>query len=349
MPLHSVAIRNYQSLHDVSVDLSRFTVIVGPSSSGKSAFIRALHTLVHNRRGLDFLTHGQRLMTITAVNDHSTITLSRGKGTADDYYEVIPSTPADAAPHAPTGPTPQRWTKLGGTVPEEVSQALGISPDSDSFASQHDMPYLLSPKQYSPSTVATILGKLTNVSVIFEAARESKRQALDASKTLKLRASDLSTATAALSKFDSLPEQQKHITDAEEKISAAAQAQRQLIAISAARDALIAAGSTVKRLSSAADITIPDLTPLIEAQQRLSALTSTRDELTEAAGDYRALQQRMSTLGQEQADLDNERVDLHQDMSQVFEAAFRAPGYGPDIPIEFAAPIAATTIEELST
>lgn len=38
----SIRVQGFQSLYDVSLDLGGFTVIVGPSSSGKSAFIRSV-------------------------------------------------------------------------------------------------------------------------------------------------------------------------------------------------------------------------------------------------------------------------------------------------------------------
>lgn len=344
--LQRIEVRNFQSLHDISLDLSRFTVIEGPSSSGKSAFVRALHTLVNNRRGLDFLTHGERTCTITATNEHSTVTLSRGKSTDENFYVVTPTAP----PSTSHPQEPERWSKLGGAVPEEVTAALGLQPGQGPFARQHDMPYLLSD---GSSAVASTLGALTNVNVIFEAARRAKNQAADASKTLRLRAADHSQATAALAQFEDVDAQQHALSRAEEKISEAYRVQRSLNALTAARDSLIAAASTLKRLSSAADISIPDVTPAIEAHQRLMALTAARDALISAAGTHRDMQQRMNTLDVEQRDLDDERNTLRQDTAQVFEEAMLKHSDGaqdiPYIAVHTAATIAAETVEELST
>lgn len=334
--LQSIAIKNFQSLHDVSLDLTRFTVIVGPSSSGKSAFTRALHTLVHNRRGLDFLTHGERLMTITATTERGTVVLSRGKSTADNSYVVIPTDDPS---------NQQKWSKLDGKVPEDVSRFLGLYPGSHSFAAQHDKPYLLDTS--GPSNAA-VLGKLTNVHVIFEAAREAKRQALDASKTLKLRSEDLAKVEEQLPRYEHIDGQRANLELAEQKILTAYQLQRSINSITSAKESLVVAAGAVKRLKSAADVTPPDLSRALELYKQLTALSSLKQQLTGIATEYRAAQQAMATAAEEQAAIDNERVDLHENISQVFEAAFRAPGYGPDIPIEFAAPIAATTVQELS-
>lgn len=334
--LQSISINNFQSIHEASLDLAPLTVIVGPSSSGKSAFVRALHTLTNNRRGLDFLTHGQRVMSITARTERGTLTLSRGKGTEDNYYELIPTgSPTDR----------QKWSKLGGAVPEEVSAFLGIAPGPQAFAGQHDMPYMLNDS--APSN-ATALGRLTNVNVIFDAAREAKRRALEASKTIRLRAEDLSSATASLDRFEHLDEQQHALSMAEEKISAAYTIQRALNGIISARDSLIAAAGQVKRMQAAAAIEVPDVQPAIAAHQSINTLSAARDSLIEAASLVQAINSRLSTISDEQSDLNTEREALRANTENIFRERFEATEHSPDIPIPLAASIAAQTVEDMS-
>jgi energy-coupling factor transporter ATP-binding protein EcfA2 len=141
--LNRIEIRNFQSLVHVDLDLAPLTVIVGPSSSGKSAFIRSMRALHENRRGTAFITHGERVASISAHLEQGIVTLTRSTQTAPNHYTVIPSDPAH-----PLYPKAE-FSKLGGDVPSEVSEFLGIAPDEVplSIASQFDKPYLLEPSQ----------------------------------------------------------------------------------------------------------------------------------------------------------------------------------------------------------
>ena len=131
--LDSIEIRNFQSLQKVDLELAPFTVIVGPSSSGKSAFVRALSTLVSNRRGTDFISHGTTTSVITARMPEGTTSLSRSTIAAKNQYTLI----------SPEGKT-ENFTKLGGDIPEEVSRFMRIpAKDPVTLAQQFDKPFLL--------------------------------------------------------------------------------------------------------------------------------------------------------------------------------------------------------------
>lgn len=148
---------------------------MGASSSGKSAFTRAVRTLTSNARGTSFITHGERTCTITAQTDRGIVSLSKG---AKDEYTVIPKEGEQ-----------KTFTKLAGDVPEAVTELLGIpAKEALNFAGQFDMPYLL---KSSPGEVARVLGELTNADIVFSAARESNRRRLQAAGTLRSKADDL--------------------------------------------------------------------------------------------------------------------------------------------------------------
>lgn len=256
--LQHLAVRNFQSLHKVDLALSRFTVIVGQSSSGKSAFIRALRALSSNVRGTSFITHGERSATITAVTDHGTVSLNKG---ARDEYTLIPANGEQ-----------QVFSKLGGDVPPEVSAVLGIQPkDALSFAGQFDVPFLL---KSPPSEVARILGELTNADIVFSAARESNRRRLQSSSTLRVKAEDLADITARAQGYARLRGQLDAIATAEEYLQTA----RAVANRHAELDALLRLLQDSEQRQAAAaldaDLLIPDLTPASTAQQRLDLLTT---------------------------------------------------------------------------
>jgi hypothetical protein len=258
--IEQLSVKNFQSLHDVTVNLSGLTVIVGPSSSGKSAFTRALKTLTGNQRGDSFITHGQTQTVITARTDKGTVALLRGK---KNEYVIIP---ADS-------PEEQRaFTKLNGTTPEEVSEFIGISAkDPLNYANQFDMPYLLTS---SAAEVARTLGDLTNVSVIFEASREANRRRLQASSTLKTRAGDYATLTQDLGAFKTLKEDLAMIERAEELVGLGREYETRISRL----DSLISAIQDLPDVPPALDL--PDLSDVEDRELQISILDHLIEECT---------------------------------------------------------------------
>lgn len=256
--LQSLSVRNFQSIHKADLTLASFTVIVGQSSSGKSAFTRALRTLVSNARGTAFITHGELACTITAVTDHGSVSL--GKGTKDEYR--VRSVDG----------TEKTFTKLGGDVPPEVTAILGIQPkDPINFAGQFDMPYML---KASPSEVARTLGELTNADIIFSASRESNRRRLQSSSALKVKVEDLSDIQERAKGYARLRSQMDELATAEVLLEDA----RRLATRHAGLANLVSImqDSDLRRSAAAQDVgsTIPDLTPVNLAQSRLETLTT---------------------------------------------------------------------------
>lgn len=278
--IQSVEIRNFQSLRHVSLEPGKLTVIVGPSSVGKSAFTRALRTLTSNRRGADFISHGERIASISATTERGTVTLTRGKGTADNAYVVIP------ADH----PEQQRtYTKLGGETPEEVSRFLGIdSRDPINYAGQFDKPYMLDD---SGGEVARVLGALTNVNVIFEGARESNRRKLSHAATLRTRADDLEAIRARVPQFRAIKAQDEALSRAEALIAEATQTQRSIARLTEAVEQQRIADDLIARLEPIASRPVPSDEGITEAAARLTAYRDALRERQEATKHQAATQE----------------------------------------------------------
>jgi len=176
--ISQLQVRNFQSLKKVDIDLGLFTVILGPSNSGKSALIRALQALTSNIRGSSFITQGQSSATISALSDEWRVTLEKGDSSS---YRVV----------YPDG-SEKTYTKLASAVPDDITRLLNMVPSGEagslSFASQEDPPFLL---KTPGSSVARVLGDLTHVSLVFEAVRESNRRKSAASSEVKTRQTDL--------------------------------------------------------------------------------------------------------------------------------------------------------------
>ena len=292
--IHSLHVRNFQSLHDVTLELLPFTVIVGPSSSGKSALTRAIKTLTSNRRGTEWITHGERTASITAQTNAGTVTLTRSRSSAssDNAYTITPT----------GNPEAQRtYAKLGGDTPEDVSRFMGIPANSNLiFAGQFDKPFLLDD---STADVARTLGALTNVNVIFEAARESNRRKLANSVTLRDRAASLAAIKERIPGFKALRAQDDALTLAESRIESARLIERQIARLSQALDAVTIIEPTIPRLQALADIVVPDETSILRAQSALQSFQTTVGRVPQHAALVKAAQQAYDLVDAQEADL----------------------------------------------
>lgn len=204
--IHRISVAGFQSLLDVELELGKFSVIVGPSSSGKTALMRALRALTSNIRGVSYVSKGKDFAKIVAEADDCQVILERGSSRGS--YKLRRS----------DGST-EEYTKLSGNVPEDIANALRIpmltAESPLHFAGQFDRPFLLAE---SGTAVARVLGDLTNVSIIFEAAREANRRRLGSQAALKLRQSDEQTLITQIQEYRDLPQQKALCEQAEELV-----------------------------------------------------------------------------------------------------------------------------------
>jgi len=294
--LSHIDVHNYQSLHHVSLDLGQFTVIEGASDSGKSALTRALRALTSNQRGDSFITHGETQTSITGTTERGTVTLNRGK---DNSYVVIPSSPHEAQ---------REYTKLSGQVPEQVSEFLGIAAkDPLNYSDQFDMPYLL---KTSAGETARVLGELTNVHIIFEAAREANKRRGNKSATLKVKTADLDTIKAKAERYKNLKTQIAAIEQAEESLEKISSLERKKVEIERALQTAEIAQSALKDLQEIASIELPSPDKILEARDRLQAFKTTIGEIRSASETLKSTKTAGLAADEEIARLEAERLSL---------------------------------------
>jgi hypothetical protein len=197
--LERVRVKDFQSLRDVDITLGRFTVIVGESGCGKSAFIRSVLKLVRND-AVSGTSSGEEWShlppgasnaeVILNVDDHEVRWI---KGKSNSY--IIDG---------------ESLHKVGKGCPDEVQDVLtmreltfdGTDHYHLNFAQQFDMPFLLDD---SGSRVAKILGEITNVNVLYAANRQANSQKTAAAKKLSLREQDLAEQQLLLTQWAELP------------------------------------------------------------------------------------------------------------------------------------------------
>lgn len=213
MGVVSIRLDNFQSHERTQLELGALTVIVGSSSSGKTAVLRALSTLVNNSRGTSYVRSGAKSAQVSAsfegsepVDDARThVRVQRGPGMS--IYEL-----------ALPGSDAVRFTKCGTAVPEAVSAALDFGRDGLWLAGQFDTPFLL---DVTGSQVARVLGQLTGVSLLFAAVRECNRRASAAKAELRSRRAELEEVAAAAERFRTLSARRAAGERAEEALVAA--------------------------------------------------------------------------------------------------------------------------------
>lgn len=272
--IEQLTIKNFQSHTDTVIELGPLTVLVGPSSSGKSAIARAIKALASNATGKDFITHGQTTAQVQARTDRGTVTLTKGK--PEDSYVVLDNT---------DDKNPRRYTKLGGAVPPDVTDFLGIAAkDAINFAGQFDMPYLL---RTSAAEVARTLGELTNVSAIFEASREALRRKNSFSATLRTRELDLASVAPQIEVFDALPAQLDAIERAEAALLRAEHAQNALHRLNDLLLTLQTATGRVRAAQSRTELPLPDPARAVAALGRVHALDSLISVLQSSSARYK--------------------------------------------------------------
>lgn len=283
--LQSVKIRNFQSLKDLTLELGPLTVVVGDSSSGKTALIRALRMLVHNERGSWFVTNGETTSLVSASDNDTAVTLEKGVNCSGEYRVFK---------ELEEGPTEKTFTKLAGSVPTEVSEALGIFPNGPHFAFQFDPPFLL---KESGSAVAVTLGSLTGVSRIFEAVREANRRRLAATSLIKTRNGDLEQVESRLQQFGDLGSRRTSLEHAEASYQGFVHLRKRSFYLKELLESLTGAK---RSLSEVVVPTLPDFSELEDLSRRRVQLRGLLAEIESAMRENSAASSRKLTAQKEQ-------------------------------------------------
>lgn len=206
-----VEVEDYQAVRKASIRLARFTVVTGPTGSGKSAVLRAIRLVAFNARGTSYIRHGAKTARVAlgSRDENWAAAIHRGGRGSDKYVLTW-----QEGPPGPDSVNGTEFTKLEGKVPEVVAGHVSLK--EINFAGQFDRPFLLSE---SGSQVARVLGELTNVTLVFDAAREANRRKLETARDLR----------AAEARLAGLKEQGRGFRGLRERLAAAERADDSLV------------------------------------------------------------------------------------------------------------------------
>jgi exonuclease SbcC len=197
-------VQNFQSIAKQQIALGLresgggLTLVVGPSSTGKSAMLRAMRLLAYNSTSVP-VRAGEKKTNIDIVFDSGkTVGVERGKSLST--YTIDKDV----------------YQKSGTSVPKDVSKTLNFYGESH-FAFQFDSPFLLAEPG---STITRIFGEITNAHVLTEAVREGDRLKKAQASLAKTRHADAVEALERLKTFEGLETRKKTVEGLERLVQA---------------------------------------------------------------------------------------------------------------------------------
>jgi DNA repair ATPase RecN len=264
--LTRIEISGYQSLKRARIPLGRFTVITGPSGSGKSGTLRAVQLAARNASGASYVTRGAAHCAVALIEEDGprsrAVLIRRGaRSTAGDFYRL--------QARGPDGKSSKDYTKLGGKVPDKVAEALRLG--DLNFAGQFAGPFLLAE---TGTEVARVLGELTNVSMVLRAAAEAGRVRKQLERDARTAAVLLESLLGLQQDYAGLDGQRAAIAEAEQALDGIEAGRARVLRLWQLADRLEAAAAAAEQAAAAAVAAAPP--DLARLEQGLAKLTRLR-------------------------------------------------------------------------
>jgi DNA repair ATPase RecN len=212
--LKRVRIQQFQSLESVTLDLGRFTVIIGKSDVGKSAVIRAIKAAVTNQAGQAFIKAGAKSTGVGLLFDDTRVAWRKTATavSASSEYKTATDT----------------FTKIGREVPASIASLLRMGELTiagervfPTIHSQFHLPFLMGE---SPLSRARIIGEVTGINIIYAATREAQARERSAKQRLSTLAEKLDQVNLAIKGLGNLASIQQTLDRAKRSFKLAATA-----------------------------------------------------------------------------------------------------------------------------
>lgn len=301
--MKSVVINNFQSIASITLDFPEresggsITTVVGPSSSGKSAVLRALYMWAHNVASPPVRAGAKKTRVEVNLGTH-TVSVERGKALSTYWI--------DDDKHA----------KAGTTVPQAVQSLVKMTREGPDLhlATQFDKPFLLNE---TGSSLATVFGRLTHAHILREAVREGARRSQSAKHTAQAQQENAQAIMADLqARFADLPAQREAITAADKALQQAVTAQRTADTVSTAYQSAQQALSRAQQAKQVMDTTPDAKEALRDAGDGLTGI----GQIAHFAAAAHAAAQRMQIAQRSLVDLPDASTPL-QDAGAALERA----------------------------
>lgn len=199
--IHNLFLQDFQSHEKTNLELGQYTVLVGPSSSGKSAVVRALKMLSLGGSLAKYVRAGSSEAKIAVRMDDSLVARS-----GSSYLVSFSDRTEESL----------SFSKCGLEVPQQVREQLGLS--DINFSDQHSMPLLLSS---SPSAVATELSDLTGTLKLQESVKVAEGSIRDIKSKIKESEQSVEQLKAKIESMKYVPDRLKELEKAKQLVSEA--------------------------------------------------------------------------------------------------------------------------------
>lgn len=274
--ISKVTVNDFQSIEQAELDLGgqgSITTIVGPSSTGKSALLRAMNLLMRNSSSVPVRAQSKKgAVKISAEVDDKTVAVLRGKSLSTYKIDDI------------------EYSKSGVTVPDKVQEVLNLysaSPDLH-FSFQFDKPYLL---DETGSTISATLGSLTQAHILRNASKEGNRRALETRRLITTRQTDVSSLKEKIeTEFSTLEQDRK---DYEQAVEAHQKATDASLRASKVSEGLAGVHDAERASQALTDVPVRDASSTLDragqALQILDTIVTQLKNITEAKSAFQSL------------------------------------------------------------
>lgn len=255
----NVRVKDFQSIGDISFDISGFTVIVGKNNLGKSAIVRAIDAALTNRPGSEFVRWGKTKSEVTLKKDDLNVKWQKG----------------DTAVYEVNG---QSYSKLNRAVPQPIIDAgikkieVGDKKFNPLVAHQFEELFLLD----EPGSVITeFLSIIYNLNILSDADNLCLKELRAGKSLLKTREADLTLLKENIDKYKDLDSIKKELVDIKALDKKCASLQSALSDINDYINRCNIVNRNISVLNRVSDITIPNTDKIDEKSMEFSWLNNT--------------------------------------------------------------------------
>lgn len=183
-----LTLKNFQIHENTELELAPFTVIVGHSSSGKTAIMRAIKAVLFNSFIKQYVNNRTKEASVELSGDFGIIKATRKTSTS---YEI------DGQTYGAVGRDTLPQIVEKGFYPVETDKSVYYP----QIASQWDSPFIIS---FSDSEISKLLSELSQTGRIRAAKSILQKKTSDTSSELRIRFKDKEELQKKLSNFDYL-------------------------------------------------------------------------------------------------------------------------------------------------
>jgi hypothetical protein len=270
-----VEVRNFQSIEHIHVQIEGFTALVGRSNLGKSALVRAIKAALTGAAEGDSVRHGPTCEREVKGTKNCKCFCSVHIKT--EGFDLLWEKGGDKNEYVFNG---TKYTAVGKGTPEFLEAGFGLVKIGDTkvllqvadqFRHEGGGPIFLLDE--AGSIVADVLSDVAQLDRINVASRMAEKDRKESVAQRKLRerdVMDLKIKTASYDGLDDVLARVREVEADEEKVN---EQRRRRDQVAGFLDAVVVIGRQYKLLSAAVKVEIPEITPVVDQQEKFEALS----------------------------------------------------------------------------